>query len=442
MKKIRITEAQANMLTNLPHKKVIRVTARQLNVIRESLDDNINNNFKKEFTGLKPKIQFEGIVNEGGPTVEILELIKGVVEFILAELNNDTTNGLSPIFQKMGITRGMLFTLLSDMGLLGMTFYQLTYNEKIRKIKSVIKPIAKELMGYAAKAVWDNTYGSVKPDEMGGAKMHNDGIGNGQTDEMTGAASSGSFTGAMTMQPSKDYNDELSPSTQMGDGVLTDASSNFQELKGLEVGTRTEYFTVNDVRGKKVDDKGNTYFMITLNDVEGNLTQNHLIFIYNEADGKAFMRFNRNFEKISPAKGVLDQVYHTNLDTIGKVLTKQAQMKGEATGAAGNTGAFDANAFASAGGIGSKAGHMKTNIDINNTNTLTSKEGSKPIDIREVSNMMDTAYPDGRFVEFDDCVKLNNNKEAENGGCNSGDSGVVKIKKSGNKSVISNQKGE
>lgn len=49
----------------------------------------------------------------------------------------------------------------------------------------------------------------------------------------------------------------------------------------------------------------------------------------------------------------------------------------------------------------------------------------------------DTQWPDGKFVEFDDCVKFNNNKVAQNGGCSTGAvDGVVKTKSSKN-SVIS-----
>jgi hypothetical protein len=40
-----------------------------------------------------------------------------------------------------------------------------------------------------------------------------------------------------------------------------------------------------------------------------------------------------------------------------------------------------------------------------------------------------TTWKGGAFVEFDDCVKPNNNKVAQNGGCNQGDSGVVKQRK-------------
>lgn len=42
--------------------------------------------------------------------------------------------------------------------------------------------------------------------------------------------------------------------------------------------------------------------------------------------------------------------------------------------------------------------------------------------------LKNTQFPGGEFVNFDDCVKYNNNKVAQNGGCNQGDSGVVKTK--------------
>lgn len=52
-------------------------------------------------------------------------------------------------------------------------------------------------------------------------------------------------------------------------------------------------------------------------------------------------------------------------------------------------------------------------------------------------NMDKTQWPKGKFVEFDDCVKFNNNKEAENGGCSQGAvDNVVKTKGTDN-SVIS-----
>jgi hypothetical protein len=94
----------------------------------------------------------------------------------------------------------------------------------------------------------------------------------------------------------------------------------------------------------------------------------------------------------------------------------------EVTGASANA-TYDAPGFVRSK-IGSKAGHMKQNFDIyDNT-------------VKESTNLDNTSWPDGAFVEFDDCVKLNNNKVAQNGGCSTGDSGVVKLKKTKN-SIIS-----
>ena len=61
--------------------------------------------------------------------------------------------------------------------------------------------------------------------------------------------------------------------------------------------------------------------------------------------------------------------------------------------------------------------------------------------LEEASNLDDTAYPEGGFVDIDDCTKLNNNKESQNGGCSQGDDGVVTVNKTKN-SIISNQKGD
>jgi len=47
------------------------------------------------------------------------------------------------------------------------------------------------------------------------------------------------------------------------------------------------------------------------------------------------------------------------------------------------------------------------------------------------NNLTNTSYSGGKFVEFDDCVRYNNNKEAQNGGCSQGAvDNVVKLKDS------------
>jgi len=60
---------------------------------------------------------------------------------------------------------------------------------------------------------------------------------------------------------------------------------------------------------------------------------------------------------------------------------------------------------------------------------------------KKTDAQLTTQYPEGGFVEFDSCVKLNNNKKAQNGGCGTGNDGVVKVKKTKG-SIISPSLGE
>jgi len=95
-----------------------------------------------------------------------------------------------------------------------------------------------------------------------------------------------------------------------------------------------------------------------------------------------------------------------------------------------NAGAYDTNAL----GTGSFM------VQGNKLNKRMKKDGSvNSVPVVKENAQKDTQYPGGGFVELDDCTKLNNNKVAQNGGCNQGDSGVVKIKPS-KKSVISKEK--
>jgi DNA-directed RNA polymerase subunit F len=49
--------------------------------------------------------------------------------------------------------------------------------------------------------------------------------------------------------------------------------------------------------------------------------------------------------------------------------------------------------------------------------------------VKVVEDLSKPQYPDGKFVEFDDCVKLDNNKTAQDGGCSTGAiDNVVKLK--------------
>ena len=62
--------------------------------------------------------------------------------------------------------------------------------------------------------------------------------------------------------------------------------------------------------------------------------------------------------------------------------------------------------------------------------------GSQEIPMNEDSHS-NTQWKGGSFVELDDCTKLNNNKVAQNGGCNSGDINNLKLTKTKD-AIISN----
>tara|TARA_R110000868_G_scaffold145027_1_gene364850 strand:- start:291 stop:1781 length:1491 start_codon:yes stop_codon:yes gene_type:complete len=493
MKKIRITEAQANILMNIPLKRKVRITTSQLNAIRESLGDSISNNFKKEFNGHKPKPQFESAINEGGLTVEILELIKGVIDFILAELNNDTSHGLSPIFKRWEIHRGELFQVLSDAGLIGMTFYQYTYNEKIQAIKKVIGGIyndfnnksesvrlgeaeqgggikpeqligALDLPSTRADVDWNNRkeysipsltdgdaasivndkefftgrqfttrigkvvkqdgyvkefakrFGEMPLFSLVGNRIEvlnpefkawqqqyiqgkGDALNQMGTTEATGAPSSGSFTAGMSAGPFKGHDDTLDPSTQIAsaaDSMLTDSESPFQEIIGLPIGTNTEIFQVASVEDKVIGKGGTIDYLVKLtqeDETGRNVIDSHLLYKIDLKNRKVRALFNHDFESLHDAERAIPVQFHANLNKIGNVLFKQAQLNVEST---------------TSGGISASGGAIA--FDANALPDLKEDDMSK-----------------GGKVKIDDCTKLNNNKVAQNGGCSEGDDGVVSI---------------
>lgn len=291
MKRIRITEQQAMMLNKSLKKRKVKLTEKQLKTVVESLSAgaNVTNQFKKQFAGHDPKIKFESEINEG-LTVELLEVTQKLIEYVIGVLTDQSQQGLDRFWRDLGVTRGELFSLITDAGLLSYGFFKLAYSEKIKKIKELAKILYQDIQELKNRQ------------------------------ESTGAASSGAYVGPMS--PASSEESELSPSNQIK--------------------------TIND----------------------------------------------------------------------------EYDMVDEVTGSSANA-TYDAPGFAKSK-IGSKAGHMKQNFDIYDDGRVN--EGS--------DNLTSTSWPDGTFVEFDDCVKLNNNKVAEKGGCSTGDSGVVKQIKT-KKSIIS-----
>jgi hypothetical protein len=281
MKRIKITEEQALMLNKSARKRKLKLTETQLKNIVEMMSggDNITAQFNKSFSSYRPKLKFEGELNESF-TVDLLEVTQKLIEYVIGVLTDEGQEGLDPFWRDMGVTKGELYSLITDAGLLSYGFYKLAFSEKLKKIKELAKIL----------------YQDIKDLNM--------------QKEVTGASSSGSYVGMFS--PAPDTDNDLSPSNMI---KRTIAEEDLEEVTGASANV--------------------TY------------------------DAPGFVRSK----------------------------------------------------------IGSKAGHMKQNFDIYGDT------------VEEASNLDNTGWPDGAFVEFDDCVRLNNNKVAEKGGCSAGNSGVVKLRK-------------
>jgi hypothetical protein len=281
MKRIKITEAQALMLNKSAKKRKLKLTETQLKNIVEKMSggDNVTAQFNKSFSKYRPKLKFEGELNESF-TVDLLEVTQKLIEYVIGVLTDEGQEGLDPFWRDIGVTKGELYSLITDAGLLSYGFYKLAFSEKLKKIKELAKIL----------------YQDIKDLNM--------------QKEATGASSSGSYVGMFS--PAPDTDNDLSPSNMI---KRTIAEEDLEEVTGASANV--------------------TY------------------------DAPGFVRSK----------------------------------------------------------IGSKAGHMKQNFDIYDDT------------VEEASNLDNTGWPDGAFVEFDDCVRLNNNKVAEKGGCSAGNSGVVKLRK-------------
>lgn len=486
MKKIKITEAQAEALYANLGKKKIRITTEQLEMIKESLGGGaaVSAEFKKaqhSSAGLKDMVVEEGELLKEWGSVELLELARSIIEFMLNELNDPSQNGLDRIWREMGITRGEMLTVLADFGLWGTVFFQLSKSEKAAAIAKFMKAVIKELYKISKNKLktslrgtgesvglgetegtentmtidqllpqldlpdtrdevdWDNRQRRyIIPSVTGGdagsyimekefftgrefvtrppynkrvvvpgymeefkKKFGEDPIftldqANRRIDvvnpkfqewrqqysdakaatlkqwgttEMTGAASSGSYVAAMAGNPSKDYNDELAPSQQMADseeGIITDAVTTNEDIKGLEVGTPTEYYTVNGIEDKVQTKEGNHIFMISLRDGEGNVTPSHLLFRYNNSNGKMSLMFAKDETDSISAYKAFDDVYHNNLDKISDILAKMSTQTDESTSYGGgtNVGAYDAPGFEKGKKGKNLGGQFTQNFDV------------------------------------------------------------------------------
>jgi hypothetical protein len=99
MRKIKLTESQVLMLKALDRPKKLKITENQLIKIKE-------------------QIRLDESIIEESVTFDLLTYAQQLIIFIKSLLSDQSENGLSTIFVKLGISRGELLGLLSDFGII------------------------------------------------------------------------------------------------------------------------------------------------------------------------------------------------------------------------------------------------------------------------------------------------------------------------------------
>jgi hypothetical protein len=134
--------------------------------------------------------------------------------------------------------------------------------------------------------------------------------------------------------------------------------------------------------------------------------------------GESFLSPMKNEEKI-----------HEALNALKKKVEEESDETIEEQGI-GGVGAYDTPGFAKSKFFGNAGKKGKAPVNKGVTHKKTMIPGGSFV---EEGAFDKTQWAGGAFVEFDDCTKLNNNKDAQNGGCSTGSvDGVVKLKKTAN----------
>jgi len=262
------------------------------------------------------------------------------------------------------------------------------------------------------------------------------------TTETTTAASSGAFVGKMGLGAPISNMSAYKPENQINDKTasLGDDLEIIQdeEAKLGNVQFETPYgrYSVVGVGDKQEKEHAMTVF-VTL-EKNGRPVSSHLLYYINDK-GVEKLTFVYKYETLEDAFKITDEVYHEGLRGL------MAQLKGTAV---------EETTVAGASVDGGSSGpyvtpKMWAKDDKNwamNKDNKTAWKGGKIVDKKskanmtmESDNMTKTAYPDGEMVDFDDCVKYNNNDAAQKGGCSQGAvDGVVKTSKTKG-SVISDE---
>lgn len=428
MKKIKITYQQAAILKKIAAYNQVFTKVDFNNLIKESTSTNVDNVFKSAFANknvqnlgedkfditkpdpsipkLNPQVMHRGSLSEdmnaGG-------LHNAVVKLVSDIYNNPSQVGLDRFWVENGVTWGDLFQFLTAMGLLitgiGGTI-QLAKKAKSKFFSTPQEAIkaVEDAIGVLLKKKMRNNIQRTNVQQP----LDND-MSIGENDDTTDEPTDGSLYTAIAINKEiailKDSNGELYVFYFSDD-------DDFFDLEAVE------HF-VNSRRGELSTGEGLADFeggkdLVKIDDI----LKQELLDLYDK-DAKIVESLSSLSETTvcgSSASGGSSGPFvgPLNMPIIKKDIPVIAEGPVAGTSAdGGSTGPYDANAFPNISGNGTYKKPKKSKAEIS------------------------TQYPQGSFVDIDDCTKLNNNKDAANGKCSNGAADNVVKQRKGKGSIIS-----
>lgn len=473
MKKLKLSESQVKMIQeyekSLGKKKVLKITKEHYDALFSVINETseVTDNFNKYGKGLG--IKYESHPAEGSyvpqsekenekthdsfnesisediiSTISESGFMMELVNALKALYTNPSQEGLSPFWVKIGVTWGDLVSLLTMYGLA--TVATIGGNEVLQFVKS--KKLMLRGVKYLGRHLW-NLFSKKKRYDMknGGAVIQDEGLNEYDDNLPAGAAN----------DPNAPWNQE-----------------DPEEEEPIENETPFDLITYNDSIAILKKYKEPLFFVF---DIEGESKYwsgesdddiiRHMNELYNDGMLLDYME-PLDLEKISYIEGnyPLNNYFKVRLDKIKQILMNNNNDVEENT----TTGSVGGSYVTPKIWAKSKKDMKFANDPMYdkgkivedepvNTSVEKPKRGPKPLSnedrkLEAIIKAIYKAYPELknhrlnlRFVigdalskialgidertgqvKFDDCVKLNNNKEAQNGGCSTGAvDNVVKV---------------
>lgn len=382
---------------------------------------------------------------EGGMVVEFLDFMQNIISFLQNLLTDPSQEGLSTFWKKLGVTRGELLSAMADVGLLSWAtihgtkkFYVYKENFK-KKVKKLYEMLTEE-------EVKKNRYMRRDENEI---------------------KEQGNFPAGAESDPRAPFNrdDQYSepeePDTKeykvvhMNDEIAILKKNQKYYVFGYGFVDDEQYepysFIPVEKRGK--DEEGFDDYDYGDWEIDGDTVERYV------NDNLHELEFGYGVEDYSSGSDIIlinDELQNELIDTYpedDKLRSLFGVDESTSTGEASGDYTTKMGATTIKKHQGSEKYSPKHQLKNRNEGLYEqiAKKTGQPINyvkkvvkdakkLEEDDNSSDENYSQGGFVEFDDCVKFNNNDEAEEGGCSQGAAdNVVKVKKSVAENYVFNE---